>query len=633
MNSCWELLNIRETADRRSIKMAYTSLIKECSPETDPERFQQLRDAYEQAMYISQFLDEETSSEYQLEASPEHQLEASPEHQLEASPEHQLEASGEHQLKTSPGYQSAPSQENPVRALPEGGPEASPDLKKEASPDLKKEASPGHKKEALPDHKKEASPEHKPETVSEHQSEAPPVRQLEAPTAAKAGEALTGAQVLPEPPAQLAAASAPQEADFLTAEVFMAWVNAVWENPRKRYEPQAWLALLETDELQDILLKQELWYSLFHFFADIVHRDAENNTIRFPQQVIRAYNEVFLWSEDELELQRCFDHEHIQAMMWLLKGERATPTEVSSGESKGGWRNVWAWMVVLFILVKVFTVLERRDGDQPAADSILGQTQALVEQGEYQKALDIARPFAERGNAYAQNLMGAAYQKGWTFERDQTEAVRWFRLAAEQDFVAAEVNLGLAYYYGRGVAQDYGQSRYWLDRAAAKKQPTALLVSGLQYLRGQGVEKDTATGVKQITAAARRGYALAEHELGLLYLDGEGVEQNDAEARYWFEKAAAQKLAAGQNSLGYLYENGRGVERDAAQALSHYRAAAAQEHSPAMFNVGRFYLLGLGVERDREQGVTWLTRAADRDYQPARDMLDEVSAAPAPEFR
>ena len=50
--------------------------------------------------------------------------------------------------------------------------------------------------------------------------------------------------------------------------------------------------------------------------------------------------------------------------------------------------------------------------------------------------------------------------------QDDTEAVRWFRLAADQGLAAAQFNLGVLYQEGEGVTQDLVAAHMWFSLAA-----------------------------------------------------------------------------------------------------------------------------------------------------------------------
>lgn len=69
--------------------------------------------------------------------------------------------------------------------------------------------------------------------------------------------------------------------------------------------------------------------------------------------------------------------------------------------------------------------------------------------------------------------------------QDDSEAVRWYTMAAEQGDADAQFNLGNAYYHGRGVRRDYRQAAYWWQRAADQGDSGAM--HNLQTLYSSGV--------------------------------------------------------------------------------------------------------------------------------------------------
>ena len=73
--------------------------------------------------------------------------------------------------------------------------------------------------------------------------------------------------------------------------------------------------------------------------------------------------------------------------------------------------------------------------------SVFGQDPELVER-------------AEAGDADAQLNLGYMYDHGDGVPENDVEAVKWFRLAADQGHATAQTNLGYAYFFGNGVPKD-----------------------------------------------------------------------------------------------------------------------------------------------------------------------------------
>ena len=103
---------------------------------------------------------------------------------------------------------------------------------------------------------------------------------------------------------------------------------------------------------------------------------------------------------------------------------------------------------------------------------------------------------AKQGHPQAQLILGHERY----FRQDYADAVKWYRLAAEQGDAAAQSKLGDMYYQGEGLAQDYAEAARWYRRAAQQgsglSSQSAQYTLGLMYAEGKGVPQDDAKAVK-----------------------------------------------------------------------------------------------------------------------------------------
>ena len=77
---------------------------------------------------------------------------------------------------------------------------------------------------------------------------------------------------------------------------------------------------------------------------------------------------------------------------------------------------------------------------------------------------------ADQGDADAQSNLGVMYANGEGVLEDDPEAVKWLRLAADQGVVAAQFNLGVMYANGGGLPEDYVLGYAWLNLAATARE-------------------------------------------------------------------------------------------------------------------------------------------------------------------
>ncbi|WP_415184069.1 tetratricopeptide repeat protein [Phaeovulum sp.] len=74
----------------------------------------------------------------------------------------------------------------------------------------------------------------------------------------------------------------------------------------------------------------------------------------------------------------------------------------------------------------------------------------------------------------AQHNLGIIYANGLGVPQDHAEAVKWYRLAADQGYASAQNNLGLTYESGLGVPQDYIAAHIWYNIAGSNGSAKAI---------------------------------------------------------------------------------------------------------------------------------------------------------------
>jgi TPR repeat protein len=163
---------------------------------------------------------------------------------------------------------------------------------------------------------------------------------------------------------------------------------------------------------------------------------------------------------------------------------------------------------------------------------------------------------AAKDAASAQKLPAdEAFKRGEKAYEEQNfaEAMRWYRMAADQGHASAQVHVGNLYTDGEGVSQDYAEALNWYRKAADQGDHEALNNIGWFYLSGWGVPQDYGQALEWFRKAADKGNEVAQRNIAMIYLRGMGVTADKDEAIRWFKKAAA---AGDEDSKDALKELG-----------------------------------------------------------------------------
>lgn len=222
------------------------------------------------------------------------------------------------------------------------------------------------------------------------------------------------------------------------------------------------------------------------------------------------------------------------------------------------------------------------------------------------------------------------YWNGTGVEKNEAEAVRLYRQAADRGHAPSQASLGLAYDLGRGIGQSYAEALKWYRRATDQGNARGQYLLGTLYENAQGVPKDLAAAARWYRLSADQGDSSGQWSLARAYERGQGVTQSDTEAVKWFRLSAEKGFAPAQNSLGVMYESGKGVRADNKEAVKWYRLAFDQGNVPATFNLADMYEFGKGIGKDMDEAMRLYRLAADQGNDGAKKALERLAAAPAP---
>ena len=217
----------------------------------------------------------------------------------------------------------------------------------------------------------------------------------------------------------------------------------------------------------------------------------------------------------------------------------------------------------------------------PNNDQVLGRVLAtLRDQARTDpEALKLLRKRADEGQSVAQFYMGTLFDP--TIDRPHaspertSEAIAWYRKAADQRIMSAAGNLGGLLAYDRpDRPADLAEAFRWLD-LAAPTVPQAQRELGQLYRLGRGVPADVVKGMDLIRTAAERNDIIAQLLLAQAYDRGsDGLTQDRHEAAMLFQKAALANNLVAQRELGIHLMNGLGVPADREKAMGWFKRAA-----------------------------------------------------------
>jgi TPR repeat protein len=247
--------------------------------------------------------------------------------------------------------------------------------------------------------------------------------------------------------------------------------------------------------------------------------------------------------------------------------------------------------------------LKPKPGDPPG-DLAFGAYQ----RGYYISAMREAekRLNADPKDAAAMTLIGEIYHDGLALKRDDEEAARWWRLAANLGNPQGAFEYGVALLSGSGVKADKAAAAAEFAKAAEQGLSGALYNLGVLALQGvPGDKPDYAAAAGYFRRGAEAGDGNSAYSLGVLLREGKGVALDTDAAAKWLKRASDEGIAAGQVEYAIMLFNGVGVEKDEPGAARIFRLAAARRNPIAQNRLAHMYLMGRGVPKDIVRAALW----------------------------
>ncbi|MFT3989830.1 MAG: SEL1-like repeat protein [Luteolibacter sp.] len=265
--------------------------------------------------------------------------------------------------------------------------------------------------------------------------------------------------------------------------------------------------------------------------------------------------------------------------------------------------------------------------------------------GDVKRAVELAKPLADKGDREAIYLMGFAYETGKGVEASREKALENYRKAAELKQKDASYRLSFILLASQ-KKEEREEARAMLEKAAKDDPAVAGRILGEAYLRGLVGEKadvDKAVGWWQSAAnagdipsliflgsfyegqygfpekkdlkkslesfkkAADLGDNGAMASLGSRLLSGDPSIRNEKEGRVWLQKAIEAKQYSAYLVLGDYEEN---VKKDLKAALAEYERGKDAGQLECTLRCADFYIQGKGVPKDAERGIALLEKSA-----------------------
>jgi len=167
---------------------------------------------------------------------------------------------------------------------------------------------------------------------------------------------------------------------------------------------------------------------------------------------------------------------------------------------------------------------------------------------DFHKAFELFQSASSQGDAYAMFGLARMYGSGEGIPKDDKKARLLIQDAASRGLQDAQLIVGLRYSGGSyGFAKDAAEAVKWWRLAAEQGNWFAQLQLARAYRDGEGVPKDTLRAMEWYRKSAAQGDWLPQSLLAHEYADSKSPRADNVLAYAWFNLAASKDTRSGEN--------------------------------------------------------------------------------------
>lgn len=200
----------------------------------------------------------------------------------------------------------------------------------------------------------------------------------------------------------------------------------------------------------------------------------------------------------------------------------------------------------------------------------------------------------------AEDLFQAKKYKSW---------ISLLVLAIAQNHLEATIRKGDAYKLGLGVEKNYTEALNWYKKAAEQHSFKALQNISQLYKDTLIENGSYSDAVTYFLSLDEKGVYSAIAFIGDAYLYGEGVEKNCQTALGWYQKGVEKSDLASIYGLGMYYLTIDNL--DTKKALDYLDSACTRNYLIACETLGELYYKGEKIDADAEESTKWFTKGVE----------------------